>query len=111
MVATPRNIRKQVLPNGVTILSEEMQGIRSVAIGVWVKTGSRHESVEPAEVSHHVHARSHEEVIRVAEDDLCPERAEFIRRAAFHGRLRADRHEDRRLDRAVRGHEPAAASL
>lgn len=54
MVATPRNIRKQVLPNGVTILSEEMQGIRSVAIGVWVKTGSRHESAERNGISHFI---------------------------------------------------------
>ena len=54
MVATPRNIRKTVLPNGVTILSEEMQGIRSVAIGVWVKTGSRHESAERNGISHFI---------------------------------------------------------
>lgn len=54
MVATPRNIRKQVLPNGVTILSEEMQGIRSVAIGVWVKTGSRHETAERNGISHFI---------------------------------------------------------
>jgi predicted Zn-dependent peptidase len=54
MVATPRNIRKQVLPNGVTILSEEMQGIRSVAIGVWVKTGSRYEAPETNGVSHFI---------------------------------------------------------
>jgi predicted Zn-dependent peptidase len=54
MVATPRNIRKQVLPNGVTILSEEMHGIRSVAIGVWVKTGSRHETAERNGISHFI---------------------------------------------------------
>ena len=54
MVATPRNIRKTVLPNGVTILSEEIQGIRSVAIGVWVKTGSRHESAERNGISHFI---------------------------------------------------------
>jgi predicted Zn-dependent peptidase len=43
-----------VLPNGVTILSEEMQGIRSVAIGVWVKTGSRHETAERNGISHFI---------------------------------------------------------
>lgn len=53
-VSTPRNIRKHVLPNGVTILSEEMQGIRSVAIGVWVKTGSRHETAERNGISHFI---------------------------------------------------------
>src|SRR4029079_4803706 len=54
MVAAPRNIRKQILPNGVTILSEEMQGIRSVAIGVWLKTGSRHERAETNGISHFI---------------------------------------------------------
>ena len=54
MVAAPRNIRKQILPNGVTILSEEMQGIRSVAIGVWLKTGSRHEQPETNGISHFI---------------------------------------------------------
>jgi predicted Zn-dependent peptidase len=54
MVAAPRNIRKHVLPNGVTILSEEMQGIRSVAIGVWLKTGSRHEQPETNGISHFI---------------------------------------------------------
>jgi predicted Zn-dependent peptidase len=54
MVAAPRNIRKHVLPNGVTILSEEMQGIRSVAIGIWVKTGSRHEQPETNGISHFI---------------------------------------------------------
>ena len=54
MVAAPRNIRKQILPNGVTILSEEMHGIRSVAIGVWLKTGSRHEQAETNGISHFI---------------------------------------------------------
>jgi predicted Zn-dependent peptidase len=54
MVATPRNIRKHVLSNGVTILSEEMQGIRSVAIGIWLKTGSRHEQPETNGISHFI---------------------------------------------------------
>ena len=37
-------IVKEVLPNGLTLLSEAMPHVRSVAIGVWLKQGSRHES-------------------------------------------------------------------
>ncbi|HLH09753.1 MAG TPA: pitrilysin family protein [Terriglobales bacterium] len=49
-----RNIRRQVLPNGLTILTEEMSHIRSVSIGIWIKTGSRHESPELNGISHFV---------------------------------------------------------
>jgi predicted Zn-dependent peptidase len=38
-----RNIRRTALPNGLTIITEEMEHIRSVCIGIWVKTGSRDE--------------------------------------------------------------------
>ena len=54
MVADIRNIRKKVLPNGLTILTEEMQQIRSVSIGIWVKTGSRHEEAEVNGISHFI---------------------------------------------------------
>lgn len=49
-----RNIRRHTLPNGLTILTEEMQHVRSVSIGVWVKTGSRHEEAEANGISHFV---------------------------------------------------------
>ncbi len=32
------------LPNGLTILTEHMPGLRSVTVGIWVRRGSRHES-------------------------------------------------------------------
>ena len=49
-----RNVRREVLSNGLTILTEEMPHIRSVSIGIWVKTGSRHESAEWNGISHFV---------------------------------------------------------
>jgi predicted Zn-dependent peptidase len=54
MVSDARSIRKHVLPNGLTILTEQMQHIRSVAIGIWLKTGSRHEDAEVNGISHFV---------------------------------------------------------
>src|SRR5450631_1955170 len=47
-----RNIRKTVLPNGLTILSERMEHVRSVSMGVWIKAGSRHEAAEVNGISH-----------------------------------------------------------
>jgi len=36
-------IRSTVLPNGVRIVSETMEGVRSVSLGVWVNVGSRND--------------------------------------------------------------------
>jgi predicted Zn-dependent peptidase len=49
-----RNVRREVLSNGLTILTEEMPHIRSVSIGIWIKTGSRHEIPEVNGISHFI---------------------------------------------------------
>jgi len=45
--AEASNVRKETLPNGLTILTETMDNVRSVSVGIWIRTGSRNES--PAE--------------------------------------------------------------
>jgi predicted Zn-dependent peptidase len=47
-----RDIHREVLPNGLIVLSEEMAHIRSVSIGIWMKTGSRDEVPELNGISH-----------------------------------------------------------
>jgi predicted Zn-dependent peptidase len=47
-----RDIHREILPNGLTVLSEEMSHIRSIAIGIWMKTGSRDETPELNGISH-----------------------------------------------------------
>lgn len=49
-----RNVRREVLPNGLTVLTEEMDHIRSASIGIWVKTGSRHEDPDVNGISHFI---------------------------------------------------------
>jgi predicted Zn-dependent peptidase len=44
--------RRTVLPNGLTVLSEQMPGVRSVAFGAWIRAASLHESRELMGVSH-----------------------------------------------------------
>ncbi len=44
--------RRTVLPNGLTVLSEHMPGVRSVAFGAWVRAASLHESPDKMGVSH-----------------------------------------------------------
>ncbi len=44
--------RKTVLDNGITVMSEPMDSVRSVALGIWFAVGSRDESPEEAGLSH-----------------------------------------------------------
>jgi predicted Zn-dependent peptidase len=52
MTKEVRNIRRQKLPNGLTIITEQMQHIRSASIGIWLQTGSRDEDAEWNGISH-----------------------------------------------------------
>src|SRR6266481_2720028 len=54
MVKETRSIRRQVLPNGLTVITEQMPHIRSVAIGIWLKSGSRDEDSEWNGISHFI---------------------------------------------------------
>src|SRR5437762_4738976 len=47
-------IRKTVLSNGLTILTEAMPHIKSVSLGVWLKKGSRHENEVDNGISHFI---------------------------------------------------------
>ena len=49
-----RNLRRTVLPNGLIVLTERMDHLRSVAMGVWVKSGSRCETADVNGISHFV---------------------------------------------------------
>jgi len=49
-----RDIHRELLPNGLLVLSEEMRHIRSISIGIWIKTGSRDELPESNGISHFV---------------------------------------------------------
>ena len=44
--------RKSVLPNGIRVITERMPHVRSVAVGVWVETGSRNEVDDRGGISH-----------------------------------------------------------
>lgn len=49
-----RDIQRQVLPNGIRVVTEQMPHVRSVAVGIWIGTGSREESEDDAGISHFV---------------------------------------------------------
>jgi predicted Zn-dependent peptidase len=47
-------IVKESLANGLTLVTEAMPHVRSVAIGVWLKRGSRHETAVQSGISHFI---------------------------------------------------------
>jgi predicted Zn-dependent peptidase len=51
---TESNIRRTVLSNGVRLATERMPHVRSVAVGIWLTRGSRHEPQEHAGIAHFV---------------------------------------------------------
>jgi len=69
------NVHKNVLPNGLTVLTESMPAVRSVAIGIWLRTGSRQERPKENGVSHFIEHmlfkgtknRSAEQIARAAD--------------------------------------------
>jgi predicted Zn-dependent peptidase len=52
MVAEQRDIQRHVLPNGLVVVTETMNHVRSVSIGVWVRNGSRREVTEQNGLAH-----------------------------------------------------------
>jgi predicted Zn-dependent peptidase len=47
-------IVRDVLDNGLRLLTEEMTQVRSISIGVWLTRGSRHETAERSGIAHFV---------------------------------------------------------
>ncbi|MDE1162064.1 MAG: pitrilysin family protein [Acidobacteriaceae bacterium] len=47
-----RDIRTTTLPNGLMVLTERMNHLRSVSMGVWIDTGSRDEDEKTNGISH-----------------------------------------------------------
>jgi predicted Zn-dependent peptidase len=49
-----RDIQKHVLPNGIVVITETMSHVRSVSVGVWVRNGSRRETLEENGLAHFI---------------------------------------------------------
>jgi predicted Zn-dependent peptidase len=44
MVSNVRDIHRHAMPNGLVVITETMQHVRSVSVGIWVRNGSRREA-------------------------------------------------------------------
>jgi predicted Zn-dependent peptidase len=69
------DIRKEVFPNGLTVVTESMPSVRSVSLGIWLKSGSRAEREPENGITHFLEHmvfkgtknRSAEEIARSAD--------------------------------------------
>jgi predicted Zn-dependent peptidase len=69
-VASADPVVREVLPNGLRLITESMPHVRSVTLGVWLTRGSRHESDDRGGIAHFVehmlfkgtHTRSAEDI-------------------------------------------------
>ncbi|HUQ90077.1 MAG TPA: pitrilysin family protein [Bryobacteraceae bacterium] len=48
------NVRSDTLPNGITVITEQMTHVRSVSVGIWVTAGSRNETPQQNGISHFI---------------------------------------------------------
>ena len=53
-VDTPHKVQKEVLPNGLVVITEPMEHVHSVSVGIWLRSGSRREPAELNGVSHFI---------------------------------------------------------
>ena len=95
-------VRRSELPNGLRIVSEQMPGVPSVTVGIWVENGSRFERREQGGISHfleHLLFKGTERRTRGADrrgDRRGRRRAERVHRQGVHLLLRARARRARR---------------
>src|SRR5947207_9775262 len=54
MVQQAGPIKQTTLDNGLTIITEQMSHVRSASVGIWVRSGSRHEAATLNGISHFI---------------------------------------------------------
>ncbi len=46
------SVTKTTLPNGLRVVTEKIESVKSISVGIWVKTGSRNETHKQAGITH-----------------------------------------------------------
>ena len=70
-------VQLTTLPNGLRVITEELPGIATATLGLWVEVGTRHESSEVNGISHYLEhmafkgttSRSAKQIAEEIEDD------------------------------------------
>jgi predicted Zn-dependent peptidase len=54
MAQIAKGVHQEILPNGLVILTEPMEHVRSISAGIWLRSGSRREPAEVNGLSHFI---------------------------------------------------------
>ena len=75
MPNTTSTVQKEVLPNGLVVLTEPMDYVHSVSVGIWVRSGSRREPAELNGISHFIEHMVFKGTARRTAEDIAREMA------------------------------------
>jgi predicted Zn-dependent peptidase len=73
MVDKVHAVEKETLPNGLVVITEPMEHVHSVSVGVWLRTGSRREPVELNGISHFIEHMLFKGTTRRSAEDIARE--------------------------------------
>jgi predicted Zn-dependent peptidase len=66
-------VEKETLPNGLVIITEPMEHVHSVSVGIWLRTGSRREPAELNGISHFIEHMLFKGTARRSAEDIARE--------------------------------------
>jgi predicted Zn-dependent peptidase len=73
MTETRGMVKKETLPNGLVVITDSMEHVRSVSVGVWLRTGSRREPAELNGISHFIEHMLFKGTTRRTAEDIARE--------------------------------------
>src|ERR1700730_15451868 len=73
MTETKSTVKKETLPNGLVVITDSMEHVRSVSVGVWLRTGSRREPAELNGISHFMEHMVFKGTTRRSAEDIARE--------------------------------------
>jgi predicted Zn-dependent peptidase len=73
MANTTHKVHKEILPNGLVVLTEPMEHVRSVSVGIWLRSGSRREPAELNGISHFIEHMVFKGTARRTAEDIARE--------------------------------------
>jgi predicted Zn-dependent peptidase len=68
-----RAVEKEVLPNGLVVITEPMAHVHSVSVGIWLRSGSRREPAELNGISHFIEHMVFKGTARRTAEDIARE--------------------------------------
>src|SRR5579863_7557613 len=73
MTAGDHKVEETTLPNGLVVLTEPMDHVHSVSVGIWVRSGSRREPAELNGISHFIEHMVFKGTARRTAEDIARE--------------------------------------